>query len=291
MKNLGISHRHGRRGFTLAELMVYLALSGVVMTSVYQLLVTQSKSFGKQQELVDVHGSLRSAASLLAYEVRQLSATDGDIALSQANRITLRSLQGTAIVCARHATLPLFGLAAVTGEITATAADSVLLFSAGPTASMTDDAWRTMKVQSVAAANLGVGACAWTGAGAPESVMRVTVGTPADTANVQVGAPVRVFRTVEYGIYQEGARWWLGRRVSGATSYEKLTGPLRARSAGGLEFRYLNAAGNPAAGPTDVAVVEFVLRAESARETSERNADGALFARDTLATKVALRGS
>ena len=48
----------GQAGFTLAELLVYLLLSGLVMASVYQLLMGQSRAYGRQREQMDVHETL-----------------------------------------------------------------------------------------------------------------------------------------------------------------------------------------------------------------------------------------
>lgn len=105
---------------------------------------------------------------------------------------------------------------------------------------------------------------------------------------IEVGAPFRAFRRVEYGLYQDAGdgRWWLGRKVGAAASYEKLTGPLLAPASGGLEFTYRDAAGNVTADPTQVAVIDFVLRAESYRVSGNARD----FQQDTLATRVALRG-
>ena len=84
---------------------------------------------------------------------------------------------------------------------------------------------------------------------------------------------------------QDG-RWWLGRKVGAAASYEKLTGPLLPPASGGLVLTYRDAAGNVTADPTQVAVIDFVLRAESYGVSS----DALELQQDTLATRVALRG-
>ena len=118
--------------------------------------------------------------------------------------------------------------------------------------------------------------------------MELSVTVPSDTAGIQIGAPVRAFRRVEYGLYQDAGdgRWWLGRKVGAAASYEKLTGPLLAPASGGLVLTYRDAAGNVTADPTQVAVIDFVIRAESYRVSG----NALEFQQDTLATMVALRG-
>lgn len=274
-------------GFTVLELLVYMVLAGVLMASVYQMLIGQSQAYTKQRELRDARGSLRPAAALLAWDLRQASAAAGDLYAISANSIALRSVRGTGIVCVEKPSQVRFGLWAITGDIGATADDSVLIFAAGGTSSSGDDRWRVLKLQVRGTpGSLGVGGCVWSGGRASELAVEGVANVPSDTAGIRVGAPFRAFRRVEYGLYAEDGRWWLGRKVGGAASYEKLTGPLQA--SGGLDFTYYDASGNVTVDPTQVAAVAFVLRAESYGQA--RVAGGIDFQRDSLATRVALRG-
>lgn len=276
-----------QRGFTLVELLVYLVVAGIVMGSVYQLFVGQLRGYGKQRELLDVHETLRGAAALLAWELRQTSAAGGDLYTIGPTSLALRGVQGTGVVCARHPTLPRFGLWAAAGELEATPDDTLHVFAAGGP-SMADDTWKLLRIQQFdTPAMMGILACTWAGAMVPDTAVAVTVTAPNDTAGILVGAPVRVFRRIEYGLVQLGGRWWLGRKVGGALAYEKLTGPLRAGD--GLALTYYDAAGVVTADPTQVVTVGIVLRAESAR-TARNMGGGAQVQTDTIATKVALRG-
>ncbi len=319
------------RGFTLVEMMVYILLSGIVMASVYGLLIGQSRSYGKQRELTDVHETIRGAAALLAWEIRQVSAGDADLYATGANSITLRSVQGAGIVCAIHGTLPRAGLGRTWGDIDATADDSAMVYAADI------DAWRVGPIDQLwTPAAGGVPWCDWGGGGSisPDIVLELTVygswtaqqftdfcntlsGAPqanclaatdwpthcaglppgqqtkcnaalaaSGGGTFEVGAPLRAFRRIEYGLYQEGGRWWLGRKVGTALSYEKLTGPLRSAVGGGLVFTYYDAAGAVTADPTQVAAVEFIIRAESYRLPDAKGG----YQVDTLATRVAVRG-
>ncbi|NIU73758.1 MAG: hypothetical protein GWN71_09290, partial [Gammaproteobacteria bacterium] len=45
--------------------------------AIYQLLIGQNRLYMKQRELQDVRTSLRAAANLLAFELRQASASGG----------------------------------------------------------------------------------------------------------------------------------------------------------------------------------------------------------------------
>ncbi len=80
--------------------MVSTVVAGIVMTAAYTLLIDQSRSYGKQRELMDVHETLRSAAALLAWELRGASAARGDLYVIDQEKIVLRSVQATGIVCA-----------------------------------------------------------------------------------------------------------------------------------------------------------------------------------------------
>ena len=273
-------------GFTLVELLIYMLLTAVIMTAVYQLMIGQGRQYGKQIEGMDANESLRSAAVLLAWDLRQASSAGGDLYSIQPNAIVLRSVQGAGTVCALHATQPLLGLWATTGDIDATALDSALVFS------VWGDAWAVTKLKQVttSASSIGVGACAGTGV-APDLGVEIIIGPSAldsmVSTGIVVGAPFRAFRRVEYGLYVADGRTWLGRKVGGAASYEKLTGPLKATD--GLAFRYYDKAGNLTADPLRVSVVEFILQAESFGRA--RGGSGTLdYQRGNLVTKVALRG-
>ncbi len=273
-------------GFTLVELLIYMVLTAVIMTAVYQLMIGQGRQYGKQIEVMDANESLRSTAVLLAWDLRQASSAGGDLYSIKPNAIVLRSVQGAGTVCALHATQPRLGLWATTGDIDATALDSALVFSVWGA-----DVWAVTKLKQVTtSSSIGVGACAGTGV-TPDLGVEIIIGPSARDSMVAtgivVGAPFRSFRRVEYGLYVADGRTWLGRKVGGAASYEKLTGPLKATD--GLAFRYYDKAGNLTADPLRVSVVEFTLQAESFGRA--RGGSGTLdYQRGNLVIKVALRG-
>ncbi len=64
-------------GFTIAELLVYIVISVVIISSIYQLLIGQNRLYLKQRELTDVRGTLRAGAALLAWELRGVAASEG----------------------------------------------------------------------------------------------------------------------------------------------------------------------------------------------------------------------
>lgn len=277
-----------RGGFTLTEVLVTIVVAGIVLGAVYQLVISQGHSYRRQVELVDVQLSLRAAATLLVSEIRHVDAAGGDLYAITPTAIAVRSSQASGVICAEHGTLARFGLVKTAGEFSAAADDSALVYARGaPGAS--DDDWRTLKIQAVGTGPaMGVGSCAWA-SGAPVEVgVELVPAAPQDTAGVKEGAPVIAFRRVEYALFEEDGRWWLGRKVGGAATYDNLTGPFLSPAAGGLEVAYEDAGGTPATDPTQVEVIRLVLRAESYRRA--RTAGTVQFVRDSIAVRIALRG-
>jgi len=270
-----------RRGFTIIEVLVVLVVGLLVLTSVVRLLVVQGRGYRKQREVVDVRETVREASTLLAWDLRQSAMGAGPLASMGANAISLRSPRGMGIVCAKHPTLARYGLWKTGGNIQASADDSALVYQ------LVRDKWQAVKITAVGTpAAMGVPACAWSGARPPDIVVEFPVASKTDTAFLKVGAPFRSFRRVQYAEFQLNSRWWLGRKVGAAASYEQLTGPLVA-PASGLAFTYYDTLGAVTANPAAVGSVAFTLRTESFKQTYA----GASYAyqRDSLTTKVVLR--
>jgi hypothetical protein len=156
------------------------------------------------------------------------------------------------------------GLYATGGDFSATPDDSAMVFEANGSGTG-DDAWFVGGVAGKYDPSAGgVPSCQWSGVSvAPDLV--IAIDTPlVAIAGVEVGAPYRQFRKVHYGLYLEAdGRWWLGRKVGAAASWEKLTGPLSAPSDSGLAFRYYDQSGSATTDPTLVRMVDIVLRGES----------------------------
>ncbi len=106
---------------------------------------------------------------------------------------------------------------------------------------------------------------------------------------LEVGAAIQVFRRVEYGLFQQDGRWWLGRRIGGASSWELITGPMRSASDGGLVFTYLDVDGNVTATPADVKRIQVDLRSESMGGLPKWGQGSNRAVRDSVSTTVYLR--
>ena len=278
----GNESRRRRRGFTLIELLVGLVVGLILLTSVVQMLIVQGRGYGKQREIIDVRETAREASALLAWDLRQAGIGDSPLAGVSPTSIALRSPRGMGTICGKHASLARYGLWKSGGKILATVDDSALVYQLGR------DKWTALKITAVGTpADMGVTACAWPGARPPDVVVEFAVAAKTDTSYLKVGAPFRSFRHVEYAEYQLNNRWWLGRKVGAATSYERLTGPLAAPSSNGLTFAYYDSLGAVTANPEAVASVAFTLRTESYKKTHVGSTLG--YQRDSLTMKVGLR--
>ena len=271
-----------RRGFTLIELIVSFVIGIIVLASVVQMMIVQGRGYGKQREQVDVRETAREAAALLSWDLRHAAVAGSPFVAMGANAVTLRSPRGLGTICAKHATLARYGLWKTAGNIQATVDDTALVYQMGR------GNWTKLKITAVGTgAAMGVNACAWPGARAPDMVVEFAVINVTDTAWIKIGAPFRNFRRVEYAEFQENNRWWMGRKVGAAASYEKLTGPLLAPASNGLAFTYIDTLGAVTVNPAAVGTVAFAIRTESFKNT--RVGTSYTYQRDSLITKVAVR--
>jgi prepilin-type N-terminal cleavage/methylation domain-containing protein len=323
-----VSARHAaasRRGFTLAELLVTLVLLGILMGAIIGVLARQQQFYSSATDLMDTRGRVRQALAVLPSDLRALSPSDtlsggankGDIYLWNDHVLEFRSVTGSSVVCWLPAVapvttlrLPPVGLPNVltSWQRTPVVGDSLLLFD-NMSGQATASRWRAYAVTAVGAA-AGAGGCP-TGAGqfltAAQGALPsygVTV-TPALTATIAVGAPVRVFRRVHYELYQEtDGRWYLGffdclSTYPGASqcgALEPVSGPYQAYSAtpgqSGLQFTYYDSTGavlNPStAKASTVARIEFTVRAQTQAAIS-LSGGGRAVARDTTRYTIGLR--
>ena len=270
-----------RRGFTIIELMISMMIGLILLGAVYRLMTTQTAGYNKQRELADVRETARSGSTLLSRDLRHAASGGSSVIAMSANSITLRSIRGLGIICAKHPTLARYALSGTAGKIEASSDDSALVFQIGR------ERWQRVKVTTVGTpTSMGIATCAWPGGRVPDAVIEVAVSTKSDTVGIKVGAPFRSYRRVQYAQYLLNDRWWLGRKVGSATGYEQLTGPLRASN--GLTFAYFDTLGAPTAAPAAVGMVAFTLNAES-YQTARLNSGSYEFQRDSLTTKVLLR--
>lgn len=268
------------RGFTLAEIMVALVLGMIVMTAVLGVMISQLRRYELQSQTADASETIRGASAFLGEQFRSVSASRGDLAGLNPFSVTVRAVEGSAVACAKDNTLPRYALDMPSGTFQATADDSVLAYSPS------SGTWKSLKVAAVYTnpSAVGMTTCAAPSTATPELVVDVVAG---DTAGIAVGSDMIMFRRTQYGIFQQGGRWWLGRRLMSAGSYDRLTGPFMSPADSGVVFHYLNAANAETTDSSQVARVEIVLRAQSYRRV--RTGAGVAERRDSTAFAVAIR--
>ena len=273
--------------------MVIALTLGLVLTGgLFSLLVSQWHSYRLQREQSDASTTVRGAAVLLNWELRQVSASSGDIYAMGANSVTVRSTTAGGVVCSyvdvggsndtrRLGIHDIFGAMPDT-----TTADSALVYRGDL------DSWGAYEVSKIWQNSVPTPTCFWgdSSTSMPKPQAVVEVKDPSNNVDqLEVGAGIQLFQRVEYGVFQQDGRWWLGRRIAGASTWELITGPMRSASDGGLVFTYLDADGNVTAAPADVARIQVNLRSESVGGLPKWGQGINRSVRDSVSTTVFLR--
>jgi len=279
-----LSAPRARRGFTLAELLVAVVLTGIVSTSIYRLITSGGRFFRQHSSRIEVGENLRAAASFLASEVRELSSDGGDLVEINASSMTYRAMRSTAFVCADPdeagselliSREPMLGLRALEAG-----RDSVLVLAAGdPMAGA--DPW-------IAAAVTRVELAAACPSGSQSLRVSLSGLDSNRLAGVRLGAPVRAFQPTRIRSYRDASgATWIGlsewRDSTGWSVTQPIVGPLAPR---GFSIAYLDEGGALTADPSLVALVRFdIAMIGSLRSLPAASAAPA----DSLTTVVSLR--
>ena len=298
-----------RRGFTLPELIVAMAIFALVSASLVALLNRQQKFYRSANEIIDTRSQLRQAAGLLPLDLRGISTVGRDLIQFDATSIRLLGNYGSGIVCQRGTLLeathtvylpPLNGErnTYTTWYMTPKAADSVFLYDEGNDRGAVDDRWVRFAIDAIDSVKTSAlfPVCAPTASpsftAATENDQyryRVRVKLPGTTGDavplpvaaipdsVKVGAAVRFERPVEYSLYQPSGTslWYLGFRESrgGAWStVQPIGGPYREPgTAAGVGFRYYNDVGGEVVAGGDARTIARVDMVVRAAGTDRTN--------------------
>lgn len=298
-----------RRGFSLAELLVVIALAGVVGGTIAATITHQQRFYGGASELLYVREGVRDAMEVLATDVRAMSLAD-TVRVAADSAIEFFTTIGASVVCQItgndvglppvHSTrnsLTTFLAEPDTGDLALFHVDS-----AGA-----NERWDRRRISGFTRESLA-SSCPPASRLSQQSDLEggargfvVTLATPL-SGDVKPGGVVRFIRRARYSLYRASAGdWYLGYRRCGGTgvstcgAIQPVSGPYRAYNrdprATGLLFEYFDATGQAldvAVAPLALARVDVTARSESGLQP----AGGAPFARrisDSATVSVAIR--
>ncbi|NIM48460.1 MAG: prepilin-type N-terminal cleavage/methylation domain-containing protein [Gemmatimonadales bacterium] len=287
----------GERGFTLIELLVVVIVSSVILAAIYQTIGSTQRITGTQVQRVHVQQNTRAATLFLTYALRELDATDNDIAAVSDTALRIRGVRWAGVLC----TDPVdvggdvgfvlrnsmhFGIRQPNSTL-----DSILLFRDGDPTLRTqraDDRWLVGALQSTTD-----GTCP-DGTGGKVVTVRISAasgGRDSTVGFVTAGAPIRGFQMEEISLYQSGGEAWLGRRSAdrggGWSEWQLLVGPL---TADGMAFAYYDTTGAVTATLADIASVGLVVRGRSPAR-AYLSTGGIGYVQDSVITRVTLRNN
>ena len=305
--------RHGSpRGFTLAELMIALVLFGLIMAAIMQVLAQQQRYNRSANEVMEMRGQMRHATYALPVDLRAIFPAGGDVTDWTSSSIAFRAFSGSSVLCAKPAANAIILPPASLNKgntLTAwlsrpVAGDSILVHDENVLVGNADDVWRAHEITLVASA---AGTCPTTtgftvAADAAKLNLQLTI-APNLSSTVVVGAPVRIYRQVEYELYKAGdGRFYLGvsdclpGRTPECSDAVPVGGPFLDLVDGdpdlsGLSLRYFTEDGtelDPASDdPAKIVRIEIVVRGHTQTPLSTSTAKGEYS--DSLTFVIGLR--
>ncbi|HWH53362.1 MAG TPA: prepilin-type N-terminal cleavage/methylation domain-containing protein [Gemmatimonadaceae bacterium] len=266
-----------RAGLTLAELLIALAVAGIVLALLAAISVREQRAFSDLADRAALAGQLREASAILPVDLRALSPALGDVRDARDTAVEVRATIASGVVCDTAANALI--LPPPIADSSALYATSIGAVSPGDTAWLLDtgdsaSTWRPFAVTLAGATRAGQ--CAAGGphlsptiAAQPRGQLTVSGSIPGGA----VGSPLRVTRPMRYSIYRASDRaWYLGARDWNAAAMrfntiQPVAGPLLSVAAGGVAFGYRDSAGSPLAMPvvngSSIRMVDIVLRGQT----------------------------
>lgn len=273
--------KHSRCGFTVVELLIATAISGIIAAAFATTFVREQRFYSASQEQIDLRNKLREASTILAAEVKGAAVSELGVPFMSDTALELFTSVGSSAVCtvsgstigfppqalARGNTLTSLVVLPDTGDIA--------LIYGSPYNQPDSGRWEPYRIASLTSRSASAACPSTTGFTLPADVAtgisswQLIVST-APSPNVRVGAPVHFVRRARYSIYKSGSDWYVGYRRCNPTgtsvcgSIQPVSGPYHSYSsgAGGLSFRYYDRSGASIAQAQSIALsrVQITLR-------------------------------
>jgi prepilin-type N-terminal cleavage/methylation domain-containing protein len=226
-----------RFGFTLIEMMIVVALLGLIGSMLTTVLVRQQRFHRAVANVTDARARMRDIATILPTDMRGVSTAGSDILGMDINSMQFRAFVGTSIVC-NFATaagvtpaiieLPPQDLAPTAPLNSATTTSTVLsawinppevgdiafIYDDGAEAGNADDTWQPFTISAVSSAANSTWCAstlspAFTTAADNGKVRyRISLSTAPNQVQVRKGAVIRFAREVQYSAYQASDNQW-----------------------------------------------------------------------------------
>jgi hypothetical protein len=296
-----------RDGLSLAELLVVVALAGLIGGAIAVTINRQQRFYRGASDLHYAREGVRDAMEVMSTDIRAMSVYD-TARLHTDSAIEFFASIGSSVVCqsagnqiglpARHSegnSLSAFLVDPDTGDIATFYTRSA---EGG-------EEWERHRIVGFSSRSLASSCPASSGFSAQPDLdaamtgFVVTLADPLPTW-IKAGVPVRFLRRARYSLYRAGdGHWYLGYRrcdAAGASMcgpVQPLSGPYGAYSADprvtGLELEYFDANGQalgPSDSPLQLAKVAITARSEGAPLISTRGQAGAISESATISVAV-----
>jgi prepilin-type N-terminal cleavage/methylation domain-containing protein len=283
-----------RRGVTLIELIVVMAIGGLALGLITSISLREQRIFGDLAEREMLSGQLREASAILPIDLRAAATGSNDVREARDTSIELRGTIASAVVCDTGANSLVLTPVVAGPQSFSAGASSV---DAGDTAWVltpvdSGDDWMPFRVS--AATTVTAGQCSAGGpllSDADQRAARVAIvlAAPPPLAPL-VGMPLRVTRPLRLSLYRASdGGWYLGERDWSATSQrfntiQPVSGPFLSAALGGLVFRYQDSAGVVL--PTPVSVTRSIALIQVALKGQTRSATRVLGAPSTTGKRT-----
>lgn len=222
MRSLGPPGKSGRSrarararaGTSLAELVVALALFGVVGAALLRAFDRQARFHTGIVRLVETHAQLTVTHDAVAAELRSLASPRDILRLSD-TAVAYRAFSGSAVACAVSGAMVTLAPEVLAGGVVLARlrtspqpGDSAWLFDEGPTLSRGDDTWQGAAVLSAQVVPGGCDGSAFVHpvADAGRPAWRLVLDTvPAMSSGITPGALVHVTRLARFALYRSAS--------------------------------------------------------------------------------------